>query len=284
MIELVGLLIYPACGLIAALGVGFLSHGRDAEDGELYWQFVAFFVMSMLVSVGLLRTEWLQRKLDPQVDAALNLTAHPIMVELATTTAPEAEAIRSEIAGRVAKGVDVTTAIAMARPSMARLGNRELGWADAATQVQWATLEVATLRELRERDIGLCAAVAGSQIEPAGLSAVGSGLSPGNQAQFETAFLALMKSRMAGMSNQRPEPSEQLGFEEVQRRYSELREQLEQRHGEAVINYLSRGRFDNREAPVEDDRRVCDYRIDQLSLYLEEPPAMASRLIDAAMR
>ncbi len=284
MIELVGLLIYPACGLIAALGVGLLSRGRDAEDGELYWQFVAFFVMSMLVSVGVLRTEWLQRKLDPQVDAALNLTAHPIMVELATTTAPEAEAIRSEIAGRVAKGVDVATAIAMARPSMARLGNRELGWADAATRVQWATLEVATLRELRERDIGLCAAVAESQIEPAGLAAVGSGLSLGNQAQFETAFIALMRSRMAGMSNERPEPSQQPSFEDAQRRYSELREQLEQRHGEAVIDYLSRGRFDNRDTPIDDDRRVCDYRIDQLSLYLKEPPAMASRLIDAAMR
>jgi hypothetical protein len=277
-----GLLIYPACGLIAALGTGWLMRGRTGDDGSLYWTFVALYAMAMLLGLGVLRTEWAQRRLDPMLDTAIQLSEHPLMQQLRTEDAEQRQ-IRMDITRRVAEGAPMSEAIAATRPWLAQIGNRELGWVDASTRIRWAALEVATLRELRASNVEHCARVAQSQLDPDGLSVLANRMSADNNAEFETAFIELMKAREIGIGG-RQAPAPALEFNDVARRYSEIADQLKGTYGATVVDYLARARFERHLAPVDDHGKLCDYRIAQLSAYLAEPPAMASRLIDSAMR
>lgn len=282
MIELAGVLIFPLCGLLAALGTALWMRGHDADDGQIYWSFVALFVLAMAVCVGLLRTDWLQRRLDPMADAALQLEAHPLFAALRESQLREIEPLPGRIMQRVADGADLVAATASVRPDLANIGNNELGWADAETRVEWARAEVATLRELGARNATQCAAVARSQADPAGLAVLATGMSVANQQQFEAAFVRLLKSRSVGL--RRTGANDGIDFNDAQRRYSEIHASLASTHGEDIDDDLGSRHFDRAPPKVNNPNRVCRYRIAQLEAYLAEPAPMASRLIDAAMR
>ena len=139
------------------------------------------------------------------------------------------------------------------------------------------------MRELKALDVNACAALAGSQSDYNGFSVLSSGLSADNYQQFESAFVEVLTSADAGMRRELPPPSQNLELGQVQARYRELREPLAQRYGEEVINYLERRRFEI-VAPYSNNQVLCDFRTAQLETILKEPPAMAARLLDAAMR
>ncbi len=282
MIDWISVLVFPLCGLLAALGAGLWLRGQDADDGQIYWSFTAVFVLAIVVCASLLRTDSLQRRLDPMVDAALQLDAHPLFAALRESQLEQSEQLLGRILQQVAEGRDLVAATASVRPDLARIGNAELGWADAETRVQWARAEVATLRELSARNATQCAAVARSQADPAGLEVLATGMTVANQQQFEAAFVRLLKSRPDGLSGRRT--NDGIDFNDAQRRYIEIHASLASTHGEDIDDDLGSRHLDRAPPKVNDPNRVCRYRIAQLEAYLAEPAPMASRLVDAAMR
>jgi hypothetical protein len=162
------------------------------------------FSIALLLVLGLLRTQWGQSKLDPTIELAAQLEAHPVIQALTRFH-----------------------------------GDDNL--------------------------------------------ALASGMSAENHQAFEQSFIAVLESADAGMRREGKPPSQNIDLDQLQRRYREIRQPLTQRHGEQVADYLARRRFETLPA-FNDTRVLCDYRIDQLDAILREPPAMAARMLDAAMR
>ncbi len=283
MIEWLPILIFPLCGLVAVVVITLVQRGRELDDQGLLISFAVVFSLALLGCFGLLRTQWVQEKLDPALKQATDLHAHPAFIALETYYPNDVQSPRDAILADLAAGASVTQALQKARPKLAKLGRDRLGFASEQARIGWGQAELQALRELKVRDVNDCAALAGSQGDYSGFSVLGSGLSAENHQLFEAAFVQVLTTADAGMRRELPPPSQNLELGQVQARYVELRAPLAQRYGEEVINYLERRRFEI-VAPYTNAQVLCDFRTAQLETILKEPPAMAARLLDSAMR
>lgn len=276
-------LIFPACALLAVLVIGLLQRGKPLDDRGLLLAFIGLFTVSFLIAMSVVRSQWMAVKLDPQVQVATDLQSHPVFVALENYNLDEDRAWRNALQQEVAKGASIAEVLEKARPALALMGRERLGFADEQAHLAWARAELTALKELRALDAGLCAKLAASQGDKAGYLTLGPGMSAEYATQFEQAWLAVLSTADAGMRREGKPPSAKVELDQMQRRYSELRETLVQRHGEAVVDFTERGRYGTAE-PYNDPRALCEFRISQLDSMLREPPAMAARLLDAAMR
>jgi hypothetical protein len=283
MIEWLPILIFPICALVAVVVIALVQRGAELDDRGLLVSFAVLFSLTLLLVFGLLRTQWVQGKLDPTIELAAQLQAHPVIQALTRFHGDDNLALSAAMLGEMDRGMPISEVLQKARPALARIGQERLGFADENARIAWGKAELQALRELKRRDVQACAALALNQSEPKGYLALASGLSAENQQTFEQAFVAVLTSADAGMRREGTPPSQNIDFDQLQQRYREIRKPLVQRHGEAVAEYLERRRFEA--LPTFSDTRVlCEYRIDQLDAILREPPAMAARLLDAAMR
>ncbi len=181
------------------------------------------------------------------------------------------------------RGKSLTEALQKVRPALSLIGRDHLGFADEAAHIAWSKTELQALRELAKRDVNQCAALALSQTDANAYLPLASGMSAENQQAFEAALAAVPSSADASLRKQGTAPSQKIDFSEAQQRYVQLHESLKQRFGDTVDRFFGRRR-------LEEYRRSttascsCEYRIAQLDAYLREPPAMAARLSDSAMR
>lgn len=283
MIEWLPILIFPACALVAVVVIAVVQRGAELDDRGLLMSFAVLFSIALLLVFGVLRTQWGQGKLDPTIELAAQLEAHPVIQALTRFHGDDNLALSTAMLAEMDRGLSISQVLEKVRPALARIGQERLGFADEAAHIAWGKVELQALRELRRRDVQACAALALNQSEPKGYLALASGMSAENQQAFEQAFVAVLESADAGMRREGKPPSQDISLDQLQRRYGEIRKPLTQRHGEQVADYLARRRFEA--LPTFSDTGVlCDYRIDQLDAILREPPAMAARMLDAAMR
>lgn len=283
MIESLPYLIFPACALVAVVVIALVQRGAELDDRGLLVSFAVLFSLALLLTVGLLRTPSVQGKLDPTIELAAQLQAHPLVQALDTFHADDSVALRTAMLAEMDRGKSLSEVLQAARPALSLIAKDRLGFADEAARIAWGKTELQALRELRRRDMQRCAALALSQSGPEGYLPLGSGMSAENQQQFEQAFVGVLTSADAGMRRKGAPPSQSIDLGQMQQRYREVRKPLVERFGEEVANYLERRRFEQL-PPFSDARVLCEYRIEQLDAMLREPPAMAARLIDAAMR
>ncbi len=283
MTEWLPILIFPICALVAVVVIALVQRGAELDDRGLLVSFAVLFSLTLLLVLGLLRTQWAQGKLDPTLELAAQLEAHPVIQTLTQFHGDDNLALTAAMLGEMDRGMAIAEALQKARPALARIGQDRLGFADEAARIAWGKAELQALRELKRRDPQACAALALNQSDPKGYLALASGMSTENQQAFEQAFVAVLTSADAGMRRETKPPSQNIDLNQLQQRYREIREPLVQRHGEAVAEYLERRRFEPLPA-FSDTRALCEYRIDQLDAILREPPALSARLLDAAMR
>lgn len=283
MIDWLPILIFPTCALVAVAVIALVQRGEELDDRGLLLSFALLFSMALLLALGLLQTRWVQGKLDPTIELAEQLEAHPLVRALAEFHGDDDLLLRTAMLAQMDKGMPLPQVLQSARPAFARVGQDRLGFADAAAHVAWGKAELGALRELQVVDVKRCATLALSQGSPESFAALASGISSDNQREFEAAFVAVMTSADAGMRRTGPPRDQTLDFNQVQQRYMQIHEPLEQRHGSSVADFLAKRRWES--VPAFDDARVlCDFRIAQLDAYLREPPEMAARLLDSAMR
>jgi hypothetical protein len=282
MMAFIPLLILPACALIAVLLLAiFLRGDMQTTDEGLHRSFMLIFSMAFLLCYGLLQRPGVQRWLDPNLQKAHELETYPVYQAVQTYQADEQHRLARLLTKELANGNNVRIAFTRARPVLEEIGLSRLGFADESTHVAWGRVQLQTLEQLAQRDPTLCfARINGDEN---GLTALRSGLSDDNTTAFEQAFVALLRTADAGMGGKWTPPSEKLELGAIQRRYSELREPLVARFGEAAINYLERRGFEQVSA-AGIETTVCDARIAQLKAALNERPAMAARLIDSLLR
>lgn len=277
------ILIFPACALLAVVVIALVQKGKELDDRGLLLSFAVLFSVALLLAMGLLRTQWAQTRLDPTLELAAQLQTHPVIVALDTFHGDDNLALRTAMLADMDRGQSLSASLQKVRPALSLIGRDRLGFADEAAHLAWGKVELGALRELASRDVKQCAALALSQTDANAYLPLGSGMSAENQQAFEAAFVALLTSADAGLRKQGTPPSQNIDFNQAQQRYVQLHAALKQRYGATVDEFFGRRRFEKL-PPFDDVRVLCEYRIAQLDAYLCEPPAMAARLLDAAMR
>ena len=82
MSEWLPILIFPACALLAVVVIALVQKGKELDDHGLLLSFAVLFSVALLLAMGLLRTQWAQTRLDPTLELAAQLQAHPVIVAL----------------------------------------------------------------------------------------------------------------------------------------------------------------------------------------------------------
>lgn len=277
------ILIFPACALLAVVVIALVQKGKELDDRGLLVAFAVLFSTALLLSLGLLRSQWAQTRLDPTIELAAQLVAHPVMIALDQVHGDDNMVLRATVLAEMDRGKSISESLQKVRPALSLIGRDHLGFADEAAHIAWSRTELQALRELTQRDVRQCATLALSQTDAKAYLPLASGMSADNQQAFETALVAVLSSADASLRKQGKPPSKVIDFNEAQQRYVQLHETLKQRFGATADEFFGRRRFEDM-PPFNDTRVLCEYRIAQLEAYLKEPPAMAARLLDAAMR
>lgn len=283
MSEWLPILIFPACALIAVVVIALVQNGKELDDRGLLVSFAILFSIALLMSIGALRTHWAQSKLDPTIELAAQLQGHPVVAALEQFHGDDNLALRTAMLADLDKGQSMSATLQKMRPVLSVIARDHLGFADEAARIAWSSVELQALRELAMRDVKQCAALTLSQTDTQAYLPLATGMSAANQQGFEAAFVAVLSSADASLRRKGSAPSATIDFSAAQQRYIQLHEPLKQRYGAAVDAFFGRRRFEKMPA-FTDTRVLCEYRIAQLDAYLREPPAMASRLLDTAMR
>lgn len=277
------ILIFPACALLAVVIIALIQKGKELDDRGLLVAFSVLLSIALLLCFGLLRSQWTQSKLDPTIELAAQLVAHPVMVSLDLVHGDDNMTLRATMLAAMDRGKSLSEALQEVRPALSLIGRDHLGFADEAARIAWSKAELQALRELSKRNVKQCATLALSQTEANAYAPLAYGMTAENQQAFEAALVAVLSSADASLRNRGTPPSQKIEFSEAQLRYIQLHEALKQRFGETVDQFFGRRRFEEM-PPFTDSKVLCEYRIAQLDVYLREPPAMAARLLDAAMR
>ncbi len=95
------ILIFPACALLAVVVIALLQQGKELDDRGLLLSFATLFSMALLLALGLLRTHWAQGMLEPTIELAAQLQAHPAMVALDKVHGDDSMILRRRRAGRI---------------------------------------------------------------------------------------------------------------------------------------------------------------------------------------
>ncbi|MGE4072477.1 MAG: hypothetical protein AB7E72_15010 [Lysobacterales bacterium] len=282
MMALVPFLVLPFSALVAILAIVLLLRGEELDDSSLMLSFGSLFATCVILSYGLLQTQWLQFKLDPRLEQVAILKAHPVFQALELSP-DRHRPLMEALLGDVAQGAPVQDALDQALPALAAITRERMGFAGADAKVAWGKAELQALREFQRLDLVRCADLADSQGNRQGLRTLGSELSGETRAELEQAMVAVMKSADVGLRDRYAYAAESVEFSQFQKRYSELRQPLVRRYGEQVFRHLESNQM-RKAAPFDDKKLLCNARIDQLDAALAEPAPMAAMLIGAMLR
>jgi hypothetical protein len=281
MIQMIfGWLLFPLCGLVAGALAWALHRREAAEDSSLYFGFMVPFVLLAVVMNGLGKTDTVRLKTDPAFRLQTELNAHPVYAALKQYLPDDYAHLDKALMADGASGASVPSMFLVARPWLAQVGTKRLGWADAKTRAAWAQITIDTLGELRERSPDLCfQAIAQT---PEGVKALSQGLSAANTKAFEETFVALVKSADQGIRHTARPAESAVSFDEAAQQWRAVMTAVTEEFGPEVTDVVAKKTF--RDAPPELQSQVCAARIKQLGLILDQPVSMAGRLVDSAMR
>ena len=281
MIELLlGTLYFPSCAIAAGAAAWALNRGKEADDGRLFRSFMVPFVIAAVVLLGVSRTDTARKKIDPVFKLQAELDAHPIYAALKGASPDDHAAMHKALMVDGSKGMSVPAMFVLARPWLAQIGTRRMGFADAETRVAWAQISVDTLIELRRRSPEVCFQAIANL--PEGNLALTQGLSASNSKTFEQTFVDLLKASNRAMAGNGARPEQAVEFNEAARQWQAIMESVKSEYGDTVTEIVAHRNFSA--TPPQLQGQVCSARVRQLGLMLGQPAPMASRLVDSAMR
>ena len=275
-----GILFMPVCATIAGLALWVVSRDEELEDGALFRHFLLILAICAVSLWGASRTDAMRMRLDPQFRIQTELDAHPVYAAIKRLAPDDHKKLHDFLALRLSQGDTVPQAMLQARPLLTALTNHRLGFADRKAKVRWGQVTLDTLRELRAADPILCYRALSP--EPLDRQTLAQGFSPENAKAFQEAVIEVYEAADRGMRHQRAPDEKPLEFNEVALEYRVIKNGIVARFGEPAARQIAARDFP--QPPVEPAERMCAARIAQLEAVLERPPAMASRLIDNALR
>ncbi len=130
MMALVPFLVLPISALVAILVIVLLLRGEELDDSSLMLSFGSLFATCVILSYGLLQTQWLQFKLDPRLEQVAILRAHPVFQGLELSPDRHRQ-LMDALVGDVAEGTPVQDALDQALPALAAVARERMGFAGA---------------------------------------------------------------------------------------------------------------------------------------------------------
>lgn len=279
MIELLfGILLFPTCGVLAGSVAWLFLRGEHTDDASLFRGFMVAFCLAVMLFYGLGKTDKLRVKLDPVFKLQTELDAHPVYSAMKKYAQTEHAELHKALMVDGLKGSSVPAMFVTARPLLASLGTKNMGFADAANRIAWAQMYVDTLVELREHSPEDCFLVLAWRPEAGKILA--TGLSEANTKAFQSVFVGLLQSSYEGMGQHTARSG--VEFNDAARQWRLLMDSLKERYGATTVELLSRKQFSA--AAPDSHAVVCSARIAQISLLLQQQEAMAGILVDSALR
>lgn len=279
--SLVLLFVLPVAAVLGGLVTWVLTRGEEPDDGTLVKHFVVSTGMFVLVSAAIPRTDWFLDRYDPVRLADKALVALPAHAALRASKPWEWQQLEPRVAEAARAQVPLPEILSMARVTHMRLARHYLPWAPGSTTLRYANAVLPALQELQATDAAACTRLAWPRAGGP-FDADGRISAPvGRELQLAMAEILSRADLEYGASERfkREDPASQsYDLGELQRTYSAMRQELEQRHGDIV------GKLHTAEIAALPPDRACAATIDLFTRALQQRPPIARGLLANMLR
>ncbi len=280
MLLVLSLLFAPVCASTAGIAVWGLHRNESLDDGELLKQFLFLLAFCALALWGVSRTDTVRLRIDPFFRIQTELDANPVYSTVKRLNPDLAKPLEQSLVAAMVDGATLDDALAQVRPMLASAVNERSGFADQSTRILWAHVVADSLRELRAQDPSLCYRMLSAQkLDSAMLT---HAYSAANAAAFQQAVVRVHESADRGMRHERPPGDKPVEFNAAALEFRVVQNEIEHQYGHAVAVQIAAKRFPN--PPESSAQLMCSARIFQLDAMAKRPQAMASMLLDSALR
>jgi hypothetical protein len=276
MMALYFLLLPAVCAAIAGTVIWVTNRGQVLDDSRLIQQFILWFAICTALAWGLTKTDAVRLRIDPQYKLQTEVDAHPVYAAVKRMSREDHAKLHNFLATQLAQGKTLTDAFLAARPLLEESIRYQLQFTDQKTFLNWANMQIETLRELQAADPLLC--FRALSVKPLPSSPLLSPLlfSVENTRAFHQSVIEIYEFKDRYNSTPRT-PEKGPEHNEVVREYRAIMETLTARFGAPMEKQLSAWALAN--APTETEAQICAAKIFQLQAMQSRPPAMANRLL-----
>jgi hypothetical protein len=295
------ILFVPVCAMGAGLLVWVYGLGHTHSDDDLIKQFLVALVLCGTVLFGVSKTNTVRMRIDPEFRIQTELDAHPVYATVKRLDAEEIQSLEADLREHIATGSSVADAFLQARPYLTRVGTAKLQFADQKTHIEWARVNVETLRILQAHDPTQCyQLLATGELSR---QAAANYFSAENTKAFQQALIDVYESAHRYWGGQHP-ADKRAALRDVQIEYSGINDAFVEKYGAHIAKQIAMGeafpampKALSRQAPggasgeAGGDAEIaktmaltCEARIAQLDAVLERPQPMASAILDTLLR
>lgn len=279
IILLLLVLAVPICSIPTALIVWLLHRHEQAADGKLIRDFVVFLVLFVTAFWQITKSHGVRMRLDPDYRIQVEIESNPVYLSLKGLES-EAKTFHDKLVNSMRAGKSIQQALLLARPWLRDEVTNYSGFADQKTRLRWASLYVATLKELQNIDSSSCYQEIGQH--DLDESILVRGFSFENSQVFQQTVVDVHESALRGMSHEYPKDERPADFNATALENSAINKDIEERFGTEIVDIIRRHRFSDSEPGAPE--KICAARIFQLESMLKRPQATASLLVDSALR
>ena len=155
---LFGMMLMPVCAILAG-GVTWATSSRKhaLSDGELIRHFLVIHVISVMVAIGISRTDAMRMHLDPVYRTNAEIKSSPVLAAMKGPSITDYNHLHYMLMTKMYGGTKtLDEAMREVRPELHKMANRYSGFSDQSGRMAWAQIAIDSLRELQEADPELC--------------------------------------------------------------------------------------------------------------------------------
>lgn len=273
-------LLPMVCAVLSGGVIWVANRNQAVHDDALIRQFLLFLVIFHVLAWGISQTKTVRLRFDPQFKLQTEMDALPLLTRLRQVAPDNHARLQEFLVLQVAEGKSLAASLLEARPLLTRMAHAKLGWVDQKTTLAWARVTADTLRELQAQDPASCFQVLSMQMPHP--TAPWPTFSAENSEAFQRAVIEVHESAYLGLTHQHPAVQQRVEFNAAAREYSVVHDSVAERFGPPLERLLAKKAF--HEVPAASEGQMCAARIFQLEAMLARPLAMASSLLQSALR
>jgi hypothetical protein len=152
--------IAPPCAAVAGLLTWWTTRGRPMHDGTLVRQFLATFVVLLVATAGVTRTEKFRAKYDPSFEVRRQFPVMPVHLAMKKYKPDEWRPLEKAVEKALDDMVPPDEVMAQVRSQYLPLARRLMTTTRASATLAYAEALLPVLGELQASDPGLCVRMA----------------------------------------------------------------------------------------------------------------------------